>query len=126
MNEKALPTLRDVAARAGVSLATVSLALRNHSSLPVVTRQRMQSLAVEMGYRPNPHHAEVMARVRARKQLQWTGTLAFLTGYPTADGWRKHSQVFRDYFTGAQERARQLGYQIEEIWGKEPGMTGRR
>jgi len=126
MNENPPPTMRTIATHAGVSLATVSLALRNHRSLPLATCRRIQVLADELGYRPNPQHAEAMARVRARKHLKWGGTLAFLTGYPTADGWRKHSQVFRDYFIGAHERAHQLGYHIEEIWGKEPGMTGRR
>lgn len=126
MNEKPAPTMRLIAGRAGVSLATVSLALRNHLSLPVATRRRIQALADEMGYRPNPQHAETMARVRARKQLKWGGTLAFLTWFSNADGWRKFSPLFCDYFTGADHRARQLGYHVEEIWGRAPGMTGRR
>jgi len=47
-------TMRQVATRAGVHSTTVSLALRNHPSLPVETRERLQALAKEMGYRPDP------------------------------------------------------------------------
>ncbi len=36
------PTLREIARRAGVSHTTVSLALRNHPSIPEETRERMR------------------------------------------------------------------------------------
>ena len=47
-------TIREVADAAGVSIATVSRVL-NHKAHPVgeATRQRILSLAEEMGYRPN-------------------------------------------------------------------------
>ena len=41
--------MQDVADRAGVSRAAVSLALRNHPSLPVATRERIQALAEGSG-----------------------------------------------------------------------------
>ena len=48
------PRMRDVATRAGVHQTTVSLALRNHASIPAATRDRIRAIAEEMGYRPNP------------------------------------------------------------------------
>lgn len=47
-------TLREIAKRAGLSAATVSLVLNNRKArLPEATRQRVLALAAEMKYRPN-------------------------------------------------------------------------
>lgn len=46
--------MRDVAAAVGVHQTTVSLALRNHPSIPPATRQRIRAAAEQIGYRPNP------------------------------------------------------------------------
>src|SRR5947207_2039919 len=49
-------TLKDIAARAGVSKMTVSAALTGNSTHVFVseaTRQRVRALAHELGYRPN-------------------------------------------------------------------------
>lgn len=49
------PTLRDVAARAGVSVSTVSHALNDRSTLSLSdeTKKRVQRIARELGYVPN-------------------------------------------------------------------------
>lgn len=126
MKPQAPTSMRRIAQAAGVSHVTVSLALRNDVRLPVETRRRVQAVARELGYRPNPLIHALMSQVRARRPVKHTTTIAFLTGFPTADGWRKVSRVYRDYFDGAVERATQLGFRIEEVWAKEPEMTGRR
>src|SRR5436309_3401581 len=56
MAESPRVTMKDIAARAKVSTMTVSIVLRGKSSNVVVseaTRERVQTLAKEMGYRPN-------------------------------------------------------------------------
>jgi DNA-binding LacI/PurR family transcriptional regulator len=45
--------LSDVAAKTGFSTNTVSLALRESARIPLETRTRIQSVAVELGYLPN-------------------------------------------------------------------------
>lgn len=47
-------TLADIAAKAGVHVTTVSLALRDHPSIPPVTRTRIRTVARELGYRRDP------------------------------------------------------------------------
>ena len=46
-------TVRDVAARAGVSIATVSRALRGHANVEPATRQRVEEAARALSYRPS-------------------------------------------------------------------------
>lgn len=47
-------TLADIAARADVHVTTVSLALRDHPSIPPVTRARIRAVAKEFGYQRDP------------------------------------------------------------------------
>lgn len=51
------PTMKDVAARAGVSQTTVSFVVNNSetaNSIPLETKQRVETAIAELGYRPNP------------------------------------------------------------------------
>ena len=68
------PTLKDVAARAGVSITTVSVVLnkqREGVRVPEATRERVQKAADELGYRPNE-----MARGLRRRSSQAIGFLS--------------------------------------------------
>ena len=47
-------SLKDLAERLGVSIATVSRALRNSHEVGEEMKQRVQQLAKELNYRPNP------------------------------------------------------------------------
>ena len=47
-------SLKDLATRLGVSIATVSRALRNSHEVSDELRERVQKLAKELNYRPNP------------------------------------------------------------------------
>jgi LacI family transcriptional regulator len=47
-------TLADIAAKAGVHVTTVSLALRDHPSIPPATRARIRAVAKEFGYQRDP------------------------------------------------------------------------
>jgi DNA-binding LacI/PurR family transcriptional regulator len=59
------PTMRDVAARAGVSQTLVSLVLRNAPGASAKTRERVFRAADELGYRPDTA-AQVLRRNRSR------------------------------------------------------------
>ncbi len=58
-------TIEDVARVAGVSLATVSRALRGLPNVATVTRDRVRKVAEELGYRPDPN-ASRLATGRSR------------------------------------------------------------
>lgn len=47
------PTIRDIAERAGVSQTAVSIALGRPGRISAKTRERIQKIAAELGYRPN-------------------------------------------------------------------------
>ncbi|MDL2251754.1 LacI family transcriptional regulator [Odoribacter sp. OttesenSCG-928-J03] len=53
MTEKAI-TIKDLAAKLNISVSTVSRALKDNPEISVRTRQAVQSLAKELGYKPNP------------------------------------------------------------------------
>lgn len=53
-NGKHRTSLKDLAVRLGVSIATVSRALRNSPEIGLEMQQRVKALAKELNYRPNP------------------------------------------------------------------------
>lgn len=117
-------TISDIAKSLGVHHSTVSRALRNDRRLPVSTRDRVRAAAEELGYQPDPMLSALVAyRSQKRKQI-YRATLAWVTNYPTRDGWKEFQNI--DYFRGASRRAAELGYMIEHFWLHEPGMTQRR
>lgn len=65
-----MATLRDIAIRAGVSVATASRALSHHEHVREETRARVQAVARELGYRPN-----ALARGLRRNQTRTVGLL---------------------------------------------------
>jgi LacI family transcriptional regulator len=125
MKSKPQVTLRDIAHAAAVSHMTVSLALRNDPRITTPTRLRIQKLADDMGYRPNPAMSDLMTRMRTRRTLAQDTVIAHLSAVHKPGGWREYYPG-RDYIEGAAQRARELGYQLEEFWLREPGMTSRR
>ena len=48
-----MASLKDIAARCGVSVATVSKALNNHRDIGEKTKENIRQVAKEMGYFPN-------------------------------------------------------------------------
>ena len=59
------PTLADVAARAGVSTALVSIVMREAPGASAATRERVRAIADELGYRPDIR-ARLLRRSRSR------------------------------------------------------------
>lgn len=124
MNERRV-TLADIAERARVHATTVSLALRNHPRLPAETRERIQKLAKEMGYAPDPFMRALVAyrgKVMPRRNPP---TLAYVTHWKTRWGWKKVA-AHPDFYLGAERKAAELGFHLEHFWLGEPNLTHER
>lgn len=106
--------LSDVARQAGVSRMTVSLALRHHPSLPPATRERVQRIAREMGYRPDPEIARAMKRVASHRKTHVPITLALISAQERSlllDPDLRDLPLLR----GLASHADRLGYRLEEF-----------
>ncbi|MCS6770944.1 MAG: LacI family transcriptional regulator [Kiritimatiellae bacterium] len=112
---KAPLTQRDLARQAGVSQATVCLALRGDPRISKPVRDKIQSIAAAAGYRQNPLLSAYQAVVRSRKPLTYRATIGWLVDHPERDLWRNQSWL-SPYFSAAENRAKDLGYALDEIW----------
>lgn len=90
-------TIEDVAAAAGVSVATVSRALRGLPNVAPTTRDRVVQIAESMGYRPDP----AASRLAAGR----TRTVAVVV--PNLSGW-----YFSQVVGGAEAVLSEMGYDL--------------
>ncbi len=115
------PSMTEVARAAGVSKNTVSLALKGSPRVAEETRRGILEIAQQMGYRLNPTVAHLMAQLRQNRSPGFQATLAIVNAYKTADAFTQHPTIPL-YVRGCHQRARQLGYQLDEFWMHEPNM----
>jgi DNA-binding LacI/PurR family transcriptional regulator len=119
-------TIYDVAARVGVSHATVALALRNHHRISEKRRLQVQRIAAEMGYAPDPllsALASYRSQIHPGKNVQ--SALAWINHWEQPEALRGAHREFDAYWHGAEKAAKRFGYRLDEIcW--EPGFTARR
>lgn len=90
------PTLEDVAARAGVSRALVSIVMRDAPGAGEATRERVRRAADEIGYRPDP-------RARRLRQLRTK-----VIGVMFTAGQEFHADLVDGVYVAADE----LGYDV--------------
>jgi DNA-binding LacI/PurR family transcriptional regulator len=90
------PTLEDVATRAGVSRALVSIVMRDVAGASDQTRERVRRAADEIGYRPDP-------RARRLRQLRTK-----LIGVMFTAGQEFHADLVDGVYLAAEE----LGYDV--------------
>lgn len=105
--------------------STVSLALRDHPRISAAVRQRIKDIAASLGYAPDPVLSALNAYRKTKVPVAYQSTLAWL------DNWEgpvllRGQATFNEYFEGAAERARSLGYELEEFRLREKGMTPER
>lgn len=108
------PSIRRLASQLGLSVATVSLALRGSHRVVPATRQRVLDAARRAGYRPNPLVRSVMAALRRSAQESYQGLLAAInfSAEPQPRLRTYHQEVWR----GAERRARELGFRMDLCW----------
>jgi LacI family transcriptional regulator len=108
------PTLRSLAAEAGVSPMAFSLALRNRPEISVTTRKRLQKLAKLRGYLPDPTISKLMQHLRMRAPVRDQANICGL--FVTNVTGTAHRDVFAErVHTGLKQRAESLGFAYDRI-----------
>ena len=92
-----MPTIRDVAKKAGVATTTVSRVLNNSGYVSVATRARVEAAIQELGYVPN--------RVARSLRLKRTNTLALVVTDITNPFW---TTIVR----GVEDAANEAGFTV--------------
>ena len=116
-------TMADLAKHAGVDQSTISLALRNSSRISAETRDKIHKLAEELGYRPNPLVSALMRNRRKRLASDETSVVAWITSWPTQDGWLTGGPIFKAFFDGTSERLIEYGFRTEHFWFDKKSFT---
>ncbi|MEM9159643.1 MAG: LacI family DNA-binding transcriptional regulator [Verrucomicrobiota bacterium] len=107
--------MSELAKLAGVSRTTVSRALNDAPEVSATTRDRVTRLAKKHGYQANPMVTALMTDVRRRNVQTKRSIIAI--AYPTFQDrkWGEGHLANRLYRTGAERRARELGYKLEDF-----------
>lgn len=113
-------TLTTIAQAVGVSVSTVSYALRGDPRILPATTARIVAEAKRLGYRPNPAVAALMTHIRAGRAPSGGEKLAFV--WIEGKGVGEHRSYKLDCWTAARERAEELGYGLEEFSLTTPKM----
>ena len=108
-------TLRMIAERANVSLTTVSAALRGRYDVASETRQKIITIARQLGYSPDPALTALVAYRNSLRNAHFKGSIVLLTFGNTAECWK--DDIFTQIiFDTARMRASELGYELTPFW----------
>ena len=119
-------TQKDIAKQLGIHVSTVSLALNNSPKIPEETKVKILAVAREFGYKPDPAmSALIQYRKDTSRGSETIGKIAFLTWWDSPREWER-IYAHNGFYEGANERASELGYDLENIWLGQEGMTPRR
>lgn len=117
-----MPTMKTIAAEAGVSVMTVSLALRNHPRISQSTREHVKEIAARLGYRSNPMVASLMTHIRSSRPIAYQANLGFLAD--NLESLMSHP-TFQSAHEGVIKRAEELGFLVDvfslDEHGQRPG-----
>ena len=106
-------TLKDVARVAGVHVGTVSKALSGTGTIPDATRERIRTVAAELGYVPDPMLRALAAYRKSIREEQYHGTIAWLLIDQHRDP--VHYEAISLLRKTCERTARHLGYRLEEF-----------
>ncbi|MBK1878720.1 LacI family DNA-binding transcriptional regulator [Pelagicoccus mobilis] len=118
-------TVRMVAEKAGVSVSTASLALRNDPRVSEDTRLRVDEVAHMLGYYPHPLLGSMMQDVRSGKKERQKLSIVYLDNLKEEGRWKEVAS-YAATFEGARRRAEQLGYDFDLIWARAPKLSSKR
>ena len=116
--------MKDIAAKAGLSIAAVSLALRDHPRIPEETRLRVKRIAERLGYAPDPALSALVAHRSRMRVLRDFSVIGLVSNWSTPTAWSALPSAAQA-MQGAIHRGRELGYTVQHLWtgshGTSPG-----
>lgn len=120
------PSIRQVAASARVSVATVSRVINSLGTVDAALKKRVERAIEQLGYKPNALASSVMRQFRAPHRKLLRGTLALLAHHSESEWAREELYYYREFLDGAKRRAARLGYDIATFCLREPGVSPKR
>ncbi|MGC9452812.1 MAG: LacI family DNA-binding transcriptional regulator [Oceanipulchritudo sp.] len=106
-------TMKDVAAAAGVSVMTVSYALKGSREVSEKTRKKVQKVAEKLGYIPDPLLTRLSSYRSGRARSEKGVAMAWLNLHPEEKTWNFRGSHFLEAWEGAKKRAHELGYRLD-------------
>lgn len=117
--------LRHIAKMVGVSASAVSLALRDSPRISSTTKAKVLRAAKEAGYSPDAKIVDLMRHLRKPRAIRQQACFGVISFYDELRPWERSMHLNRIY-EGMVRRATELGYRLEPLWLRAPGMTFRR
>jgi len=117
--------IRHLARLAGLSPSSVSLALRDSPKISAARKAQVRRLAEQVGYRSDARVVAMMRHLRKPAAVRESACFAVMSFYPGRQPWEQSLHGIRIY-EGMSRRAAELGYRLEPLWLRSPGMTHRR
>ncbi len=117
--------LRHLARLAGLSASAVSLALRDSPKISTATKAAVRQLAQKHGYKPDAKVVALMTHLRKPPAIRQEACFGVVSFYNHPRPWETSRHLTRIY-EGMNQRATELGYRLEPLWLRAPGMTYRR
>ena len=119
------PTMKDVAKAAGVSVMTVSYALRRHPRISAETTARIVKISNDLGYAPHPLVSALISEIRTNRAVKSSPIIAYISSYSQRDTWW-NLPLQRAYYDGAVARCHELGFTLELFELSKYGMSGKK
>ncbi len=104
------PSLKNIASHTGLSVATVSRALRGSHLVNEETRSLVERAASELGYTRPPLVGAIMSSLRRSAQHSYLGNLALI--HIASPGQSEWIPFHKESIEGAQARAAELGFKL--------------
>ena len=118
-------TLRDLAKIANLSPSAISLALRDSPRISAATKERVRALAAEHGYHSDARIVDMMRHLRKPRVQRERACFGIISFYDHQRPWEKSTHLTRIH-DGMTKRATELGYRLEPLWLRAPGLSLRR
>lgn len=117
------PSYADIARVAGVSKATVSLAMRRHPRISRARQEEIHRIATELGYRPNPLYTNLLSQVR-RRSVDHSGVVLAMVDFSSSQTQSSMRSFRAPLVEGIRERAEQYGYRTDTLALRDLGRPG--